>query len=145
MSPRKVRLVIDLIRNQTVAEAEKRLAFTHKLATRPVLKLLKSAEANAEHNFKLNKETLWVKTVMADGGPTLKRSMPRAMGRATPIRERTTHITLVLSDEDRSAVKPAAPAAPVEPEAKKEKKPTEKKPRAVRKPKAAAKPSSANA
>lgn len=105
MSPRKVRLVIDVIRGLPVAEAETRLRFVHKDAALPVLKLLRSAVANAEHNFKLDASTLRVKSVMADGGPTLKRFMPRAMGRATPIRKRTTHITLVLTDEPKAPTK----------------------------------------
>lgn len=99
MAPRKVRLVVDLIRGQRVDEAERRLSFLKRDATRPVLKLLQSAIANAEHNFKLNRASLFVKSVAADGGPTLKRFMPRAMGRAAPIRKRTTHISIVLTDE----------------------------------------------
>ncbi len=98
MSPRKVRLVIDVIRGKSVNEAETRLLFLPKAAALPVLKLLRSAIANAEHNFKLSRESLHVKSVMADGGPTLHRWQPRAMGRAAPIRKRTAHITLVLSD-----------------------------------------------
>lgn len=107
MSPRKVRLVVDLIRGISVDEAERRLMFLKKDASRPVLKLLQSAIANAQHNFKLDRASLFVKTIMADGGPTLKRSTPRAMGRATPIRKRTTHITLILAAKDVAAV--AAP------------------------------------
>lgn len=99
MAPRKIRLVIDVIRGLPAVEAETRLRFVQKDASRPVLKLLQSAMANAEHNFKLDREKLFVKTVMADGGPTLKRIRPRAHGSAAPIRKRTTHITLVLSDE----------------------------------------------
>lgn len=97
MSPRKVRLVIDAIRGLNVADAEIRLQFIPKLASEPVLKLLRSAVANAEHNFKQKKEDLFVKTVTADGGPTMKRWRPRAFGRAAPIRKRTTHIMLVLA------------------------------------------------
>ena len=96
MAPRKVRLVVDLVRGLPVTEAETRLSFLMKDAARPVLKLLRSAMANAAHNFKLDPTTLKVATITADAGVTLKRSMPRAMGRATPIRKRTTHINLVL-------------------------------------------------
>lgn len=99
MAPRKVRLIVDLIRGQRVDEAERRLSFLKRDAVRPVYKLLQSAIANAEHNFKLSRASLFVKSAAADGGPTLKRFMPRAMGRAAPIRKRTTHVTIVLTDE----------------------------------------------
>ncbi len=104
MSPRKVRLVIDVIRGKSVPVAVTSLQFLKKDASRPVLKLLQSAMANAEHNFKLDPATLRVKSVMADGGPTLKRWRPRAFGRAAPIRKRTTHISLVLSDDKAAPV-----------------------------------------
>jgi large subunit ribosomal protein L22 len=97
MAPRKVRLVVDLVRGLPVAEAELRLSFLKREAARPVLKLLRSAVANASHNFKLDPSTLVVKTITADGGVTLKRFRPRAMGRAAPIRKRTTHINLTLA------------------------------------------------
>ena len=97
MAPRKVRLVVDLVRGLPVAEAELRLSFLRREAARPVLKLLRSAIANAEHNFKLDRSTLVVKTITADGGVTLKRFRPRAMGRSAPIRKRTTHINLILA------------------------------------------------
>lgn len=100
MSPRKVRLVIDAIRGLSVEAAETRLQFLPKLAAEPVLKLLRSAIANAEHNFHLKKEDLVVKTITADGGPTLSRSRPRAFGRAAPIRKRTTHINLILATKE---------------------------------------------
>ncbi len=99
MAPRKVRLVVDTIRGLKATDAEVKLQFVQKAASLPVLKLLRSAMANAEHNFKLDRETLFVKTITADGGPTLKRSRPRAHGRAAPIRKRTTHINIILSDE----------------------------------------------
>jgi len=97
MAPRKVRLIVDMVRGLPVAEATLRLSFVQREAARPVLKLLKSAIANAEHNFKLDPAELVVKKITADGGTTLKRSRPRAMGRAAPIRKRTTHINLVLA------------------------------------------------
>lgn len=110
MSPRKVRLVVDAVRGLPVGEAETRLKFIQKAASRPVLKLIQSAMANAEHNFKLDRTTLFVKKIAADGGMTIKRSRPRAMGRSAPIRKRTTHITLILSDEPVPAKKKKAAA-----------------------------------
>ncbi len=97
MAPRKVRLVIDAVRGLPVMAADTRLTFMKKAAVEPVQKLLRSAIANAEHNFHLKKEDLIVKTITADGGPTLKRSRPRARGSAAPIRKRTTHIMIVLA------------------------------------------------
>ncbi|KKU09232.1 MAG: LSU ribosomal protein L22p (L17e) [Candidatus Uhrbacteria bacterium GW2011_GWE2_45_35] len=100
MSPRKVRLAVDVIRGLGVAEAETRLSVMKQLSAEPVKKLLKSAVANAEHNFKLSSEALYVKTITADGGPVAKRWTPKAFGRATPIRHRTTHISLTLSERE---------------------------------------------
>ena len=98
MSPRKVKLVIDLIRGKRVTEAQTILAFTVKGAVVPVLKLLNSAIANAKHNFKLEESNLVVKKITADQGPSLKRFRPRAFGRAAGIKKRTTHITLILDE-----------------------------------------------
>ncbi len=98
MAPRKIRLVIDLIRGTSVPEAEQRLSFVKKDAALPVLKLLRSAMANAQHNFKLDPSSLFVTTITADSAGMMKRSRPRAFGRGAPIRKRMTHITLVLSD-----------------------------------------------
>ncbi len=110
MSPRKVRLVVDLVRGLPVEEAEVRLSFLEKRAALPVLKLLKSAVANATHNFKLDPSTLIIKEIAADGGPTYKRWRPRAFGRAGAIRKRTTHISLVLAPREGSEpVKQEAP------------------------------------
>ncbi len=103
MSPRKVRLVINAVRGLPAVEADTRLQFMQKGAARPVLKLLRSAMANAEHNFQLHAETLVIKTITADGGPTTKRSRPRAMGRSAPIRKRSTHIHLVLAVPELAA------------------------------------------
>ncbi len=108
-SPRKVRLVVDLIRGSSVAEAIARLRFLKKDAAEPVLKLLRSAIANAEHNFHLDTDDLFVKTITADAGVTTKRFRPRAFGRAAPIRKRTTHVKIVLSDgEEEKTSKPDA-------------------------------------
>lgn len=109
MAPRKVRLVVDLVRGLSVAEAESRLLFVQRAAARPVLKLLRSAVANAEHNFKLDRTACRIKSIVADSGKTLKRQRPRAMGKSAPIRKRTTHITIVLSDEaSQNTKKPKA-------------------------------------
>ncbi|MBI2443747.1 MAG: 50S ribosomal protein L22 [Candidatus Magasanikbacteria bacterium] len=102
-SPRKVRLVADLIRGKTVARAIAALTHLNKRAARPLLKLLNSAVANAQHNFKLDPDTLVVRAITVDGGPVLKRWTPRAHGRATPIRERTSHVKLVLAPRRRTA------------------------------------------
>lgn len=104
-SPRKIRLVIDAIRGKQVDAALTQLRFLDKGATLPVEKLLRSAIANAEHNFKLNPASLHVKAITADGGPMLKRWRARAMGRAAPIQKRSSHISVVLSDEPAKAKK----------------------------------------
>ena len=96
ISSRKVKAVIDLIRGKNVREAEAILLYTPKAATEPVAKLLKSAIANAENNLDLNREELYVAEIYANQGPTLKRFRPRAHGRASAIRKRTSHITVVL-------------------------------------------------
>lgn len=98
MGPRKVRLVADMIRGRKVAKALEILVLSRKSAARPILKLLNSAIANAKHNNNLKAEDLCLKTIMVDGGPMLKRWMPKAHGRATPVRERTSHITLGLAE-----------------------------------------------
>jgi len=113
MAPRKVRLIVDLVRGLTVAEAEKRLQFQPKAAALPVLKLLRSAVANAEHNFKLDADQLFIKTITADGGPALKRMRPRAMGRGVTIKKRTTHVNIILSDEKAAPAKKTRAAKPV--------------------------------
>jgi large subunit ribosomal protein L22 len=99
MSSRKVKLVIDLIRGKAVGEAETILRFNDKLAAGPVLKLLLSAIANAEHNFKLKREDLMVKSIVANQGPVLKRMRPRAFGRGSGIKKRTCHVSIVLEDK----------------------------------------------
>jgi large subunit ribosomal protein L22 len=101
MSPRKIRLVVGLIRRMPVNEAETQLRFLNKAAALPVLKLLQSAKANAEHNHKLDLDKLWISHITVDGGKTLKRWRPRAFGRAAAIRKRTSHITIKLSDDVR--------------------------------------------
>ena len=99
-SARKARLVCDHIRGKDVAEARAILAFTPRAAAKPWLKLLESAIANAEHNHELVGEELRIAGVYADEGPTLKRFRPRAMGRATRIRKRTSHLTIQLTPKE---------------------------------------------
>lgn len=107
ISPRKVRLVTDLIRRKTVPEAEKILEFTIKKAAEPILKLLKSGIATAENDFKLIRSNLYISKIFVDEGPTLKRWRPRARGRIHPINKRTSHITLVLDEiEPGKKIKP---------------------------------------
>jgi len=101
-SARKARMVVDLIRGKHVDEAVNQLGFSKRHASRPVLKLLESAIANAVHNHNLKKETLVVKTAFVDEGKILYRWMPRAFGRATPLRKRLCHITLVLEGEENT-------------------------------------------
>lgn len=96
ISPRKVRLVADLIRNASVDEARQQLVHNPKRAAKSVLKLLESAVANAENNFKMDTQTLSVKSITVGPGSVLKRYRPRAFGRATTIRKRMSHVKLVL-------------------------------------------------
>ena len=96
VAPRKVRAVVDLIRGKSLKEAEAILLYTPKAATEPVMKVLKSAVANAENNLEMNRDELYVAEVYANQGPTLMRFRPRAQGRASRIRKRTSHITVVL-------------------------------------------------
>lgn len=98
ISPRKVRLVADLIRGKDVAEAIAILRHTPRAASPVLEKLLNSAVANAEHNYKMDVNKLYISEIYADEGPRLKRYQPRAQGRAFPILKRTSHITLVVSE-----------------------------------------------
>ena len=99
ISSRKVRLVLDTIRNKSVAEAFAILKFTPNGAASEVEKVLKSAVANAENNFDLDRESLVVSEAYANEGPTLKRFRPRAKGSASPINKRTSHITVVVAEK----------------------------------------------
>jgi ribosomal protein L22 len=99
-SARKARLVCDHIRGKDVIEARAILAYTPRGAAKPWLKLLESAIANAEHNHELVGDDLRIAAVHADEGPTLKRYRPRAMGRATRIRKRTSHLTITLTPKE---------------------------------------------
>jgi large subunit ribosomal protein L22 len=100
VSARKARLVLDQIRNRPVGEALATLEFTPRAAARLVERFLRSAVANAEHNFQMrNLDDLRVVQAVADGGPSMKRVQPRAMGRAFFIKHRTSHLTIGVSDE----------------------------------------------
>jgi large subunit ribosomal protein L22 len=102
-SPYKVRRVLDLVRGLPVDEARVVLQFTNRRAADPIKKVLDSAIANAEHNYALDADELFVAEAYADEGPTLKRWRPRARGRATRIRKRTSHITIVVADQEEVA------------------------------------------
>ncbi len=110
VSPRKVRLVLGLVRGQHVLAAEQQLMNLPKRSSLPILKLMRSAVANAEHNFKLDPKALFIKKAFADEGPKLKRFTPRAMGRATPVLKRMSHVTLVLAPVTEMGVKKHADA-----------------------------------
>jgi large subunit ribosomal protein L22 len=105
IAPRKVRLAADLIRGKSVAQAETLLKFTTKRANRPLLKLIRSAMANAKNNFHLDESNLYISKIMVDGGPTAKRYMPRARGQAYEIKKRTSHVTLWLEEIKKSPKK----------------------------------------
>jgi large subunit ribosomal protein L22 len=98
-SPRKVRLVVDALRGKKLEDAILALSFMPKRASLPIQKLLKSASANATHNFNLKTEDLFIKEITVDQGPIMKRSMPRARGRAFPIHKHTSHIKVVLAEK----------------------------------------------
>ena len=98
-SPRKARLVIDLIRGKSVADAISILKFTPNKSDGIIEKVLMSAVANAENNFDLDVENLVVSEAFVNEGPTMKRFRPRAKGSASPINKRTSHITVVVSEK----------------------------------------------
>ena len=99
ISPRKVKIVLDLIRGKSVAQANAILMATPKAASELLLKLLKSAAANAENNHGMDPEKLYVSETFATPGPILKRMMPRAQGRAYRINKKTSHVTLAVTEK----------------------------------------------
>lgn len=99
LAPRKVQLVLDLIRGKQVGDAIAILRHTPKSSSPVVEKLLNSAIANAENNFSLDPNKLYISQAFANQGPTMKRFRPRAMGRASSIHKRTSHITIVVSEK----------------------------------------------
>ncbi len=102
VSPRKARLVVDMVRGKNAGEAATILRFTPKAAAEIVGKVLASAVANAEKNLKIKPETLFVSEAYVNEGPTLKRIRPRAMGRAFKIRKRSSHITIVVKQREEA-------------------------------------------
>lgn len=98
ITPRKARLIIDLVRDKSVAEAFGILDFAPQKSARIVTKLIKSAAANASHNFGFSKDNLQIKSIEAQSGMVLKRWMPRAHGHATPILKKRSHITVALEE-----------------------------------------------
>ncbi len=100
ISPRKVKIVLDLIRNKDAGEAMSILKHTPKSASEYLIKLLGSAMANAENNFSMNKDRLFVSECFVCPGPTLKRMMPRAKGSGARILKRTSHVTLVVAEKE---------------------------------------------
>ena len=100
ITPRKCNQVLDLIRGQTVEQATTTLQFTPKLGARIVQKVLKSAVANALHEGKVRLEELYVKEAVVGAGPTLKRWLPRAQGRATPLLKRMSHVSVTVATRE---------------------------------------------
>lgn len=100
IAPRKVRVVMDLVRGKNVADAYAILKFTPKAGADVVEKVLRSAVANAENNFEMNMEKLYVKTAFVDQGPTMKRIHPRSRGQAFKILKRTSHVTIVVDEKN---------------------------------------------
>ncbi len=99
IAPRKVRIVADLIRGKSIAEAFAILQHTPKVASEVIEKVLKSAVANAEHNYEMNVDALYVSTVYVDQGPTLKRIHPRSRGQAFKILKRSSHVTVMVKEK----------------------------------------------
>ncbi|AJE02538.1 50S ribosomal protein L22 [Geobacter pickeringii] len=99
LSPRKTRLVVDMVRGKGIQDALTILRFSPQPSAKLISKLLKSAVANAEQKGTSDVDRLFVKTIFVDGGPVLKRFTPRAQGRASKIRKPTSHVTVVLADK----------------------------------------------
>ncbi len=100
IAPRKVRVVMDLVRGKNVAEAFAILKFTPKAGADVVEKVLRSAVANAENNFDMDVDKLYIKTAFVDQGPTMKRIHPRSRGQAFKILKRTSHVTIVVDEKN---------------------------------------------
>ena len=98
IAPRKVRVVMDLIRGKNVAEAFAIMKFTPKVCADAIEKVLKSAVANAENNFDMNVDKLFISTAFVDQGPTMKRIHPRSRGQAFKILKRSSHITIAVEE-----------------------------------------------
>lgn len=100
IAPRKVRLIANAIKGLSVNEAEAQLLLRPQRPSKPLLKLLRSAVANAKNNQHLEADKLMVESIQVDQGPVFQRFIPRAMGRATPIQRKTSHVTLVLKEAE---------------------------------------------
>jgi large subunit ribosomal protein L22 len=100
VTPQKTRLVADLIRGKNVGQAEDILTFTNWRSARPILKLLRSAKSNAVNNHDMFEESLFVSGIEVGDGPTMKRFLPRARGRADLLRKRTCNITIILGERE---------------------------------------------
>lgn len=123
IAPRKVRLLVNLIRGMHIQAARAQLKFATKHSSEPILKALNSAVANAAHNLKADTKDFYVLQAFVNEGPKIKRYTPKAQGRATLIRKRTSHITIVVGDKEEAkaikvAKKSTSPKA-AKPEAKK--------------------------
>jgi large subunit ribosomal protein L22 len=120
ISPRKMRLVTNLIKDMRVNDALTQLQFTNKKAAQMVTKLLQSAAANAENNFSLNRDGLFIKEITCDMGPVMKRSVPRARGSAFMIKRKLSHVNVVLEERPVKAKKQKKAVVPtaVRPEKK---------------------------
>lgn len=120
IAPRKMRLVTNLVKNMRLNDAVTQLQFTNKKGAKMLQKLLQSAAANAEHNYSLNRDGLFIKTITCDMGPVMKRSFPRARGSAFMIRRKMSHVNVELEEREVKAKKKKAPVVPkaVKPEAK---------------------------
>lgn len=102
VSPRKARVVVDLVRGKSVPQAREILAFTNRAIAETVEKTLNSAVANAENQYHVDGDSLYVKTCYVDEGPTMKLIRPRAKGSASRIRKRTSHITIIVSTREEA-------------------------------------------
>jgi large subunit ribosomal protein L22 len=101
IAPRKVRLIASLMKGMTVNEAEAHLTMHRQRASKPLLKLLRSAVANAKNNAKMDTDKMFIETFRVDGASMLKRMLPRARGMATPIQKKMSHVTLVLAEQEK--------------------------------------------
>lgn len=116
VAPRKTRLVVNLVRGLEVDKAAGQLKFLNKKSAQPILKLLESAVANAVNNYDLDRKNLIIKEIKVDEGRVLKRWLPRAHGRATVLRKKMSHITIILSeivDSGKKEAKKVVAEAPV--------------------------------
>lgn len=118
MAPRKMRLIASTLKGLPISEAEAQLLFRAQRAAKPILKLLRSAVANAKNNAKLDVNKLFIENIKVDQGPILKRSLPRAMGRTTPIQKKMSHVTIILQEAETASL----PRFTINPPLKKEKK-----------------------